>query len=76
MFQPYFTDAKSIRDHSHTLQSDFDEFRDFRNLMLHGGIYLHSDESERSMMSAAYEVNDVDRLVRPRTVFSELQKTI
>src|SRR5205807_4140604 len=33
MFQLYFTAARKIQNYRHTLQSDFEKFRKFRNLM-------------------------------------------
>jgi glutamate-1-semialdehyde 2,1-aminomutase len=59
MFQLYFTEAKKILNYRHTLQSDFVKFRDFRNLMLHRGVYLHPDGSERMMITAAHDDSDV-----------------
>jgi glutamate-1-semialdehyde 2,1-aminomutase len=59
MFQLYFTEAKKILNYRHTLQSDFAKFRDFRNLMLHRGVYLHPDGSERMMITAAHDDSDV-----------------
>ena len=60
MFQLYFTEAKRILNYRHTLQSDFSKFRDFRNLMLHKGVYLHPDGSERMMITTAHQRNDVE----------------
>ncbi len=63
MFQLYFTEAKRILNYRHTLQTDFDRFRDFRNLMLHRGVYLHPDGSERMMITAAHDKLDVERVL-------------
>ena len=63
MFQLYFTEAKKILNYRHTLQSNFAKFRDFRNLMLRRGIYLHPDGSERMMISAAHDNTDVESIL-------------
>ena len=60
MFQLNFTEAKRILNYRHSLQSDLVKFRDFRNLMLHRGVYLHPDGSERMLISAAHDKNDVE----------------
>ena len=60
MFQLNFTEAKRILNYRHSLQSDLVKFRDFRNLMLHRGVYLHPDGSERMLISAAHDKADVE----------------
>ncbi len=75
MFQLYFTEAKKILNYRHTLQSDFEKFRDFRNLMLHRGVYLHPDGTERMMTTAVHDEADVERvLAAAEDSFRELQK--
>jgi glutamate-1-semialdehyde 2,1-aminomutase len=75
MFQLYFTEAKRILNYRHTLQSDFQKFRDFRNLMLRRGVYLHPDGSERMMITAAHDNSDVERvLAAAEDSFGELRK--
>jgi len=63
MFQLYFTEAKKILSYRHTLQTNFDKFRDFRDLMLHRGVYLHPDGTERMMITTAHKNDDVDRVL-------------
>ncbi|HEX4919509.1 MAG TPA: aspartate aminotransferase family protein, partial [Candidatus Bathyarchaeia archaeon] len=76
MFQLYFTEATKITNYRDTLRSDFEKFRDFRNLMLHRGVYLHPDGSERMMITAAHDENDVDWILgAAEDSFRELQKT-
>ena len=75
MFQLYFTEAKKILNYRHTLQSDFQKFRDFRNLMLRRGVYLHPDGTERMMITAAHDGSDVERVLSAaEDSFRELQK--
>lgn len=75
MFQLYFTEAKKILNYRHTLQSDFEKFRNFRNLMLHRGVYLHPDGSERMMITTAHGSEDVERVLSAaEDSFRELQK--
>ena len=75
MFQLYFTEAKKILNYRHTLQSDFEKFRNFRNLMLHRGVYLHPDGSERMMITTAHGNEDVERILSAaEDSFRELQK--
>jgi glutamate-1-semialdehyde 2,1-aminomutase len=75
MFQLYFTEAKTILNYRHTLQSDFRKFRDFRNLMLHRGVYLHPDGTERMMITAAHDDSDVQWLLSAaEDSLRELQK--
>jgi glutamate-1-semialdehyde 2,1-aminomutase len=75
MFQLYFTGAKRILNYRHTLQSDFQKFRDFRNLMLRRGVYLHPDGTERMMITAAHDGSDVERVLSAaEDSFRELQK--
>lgn len=75
MFQLYFTEAKKILNYRHTLQSDFEKFRNFRNLMLHRGVYLHPDGSERMMITTAHGNEDVERVLSAaEDSFRELQK--
>ncbi len=75
MFQLYFTEAKKILNYRHTLQSDFEKFRNFRNLMLHRGVYLHPDGTERMMTTAAHDDTDVERvLAAAEDSFREIQK--
>src|SRR2546425_9320518 len=63
MFQLYFTAARKIQNYRHTLQSDFEKFRRFRNLMLRRGVYFHPDGSERMMITAAHDENDVESIL-------------
>jgi glutamate-1-semialdehyde 2,1-aminomutase len=75
MFQLYFTEAKKILNYRHTLQSDFAKFRDFRNLMLHRGVYSHPDGAERMMITAAHNDSDVQWVLSAaEDSFRELQK--
>lgn len=75
MFQLYFTEAKKILNYRHTLQSDFVKFRDFRNLMLRRGAYLHPDGTERMMITTAHQTSDVEWiLAAAEDSFSELRK--
>ena len=75
MFQLYFTQAKKILNYRHTLQSDFGKFRDFRNLMLHKGVYLHPDGTERMMIGTSHQSNDVEWiLAAAEDSLKELQK--
>ena len=63
MFQLYFTEEKKILNYRHTLKTDFEKFRDFRNLMLHRGIYLHPDGTERMMITTAHNDDDVEMVL-------------
>ncbi len=63
MFQLYFTAARKIQNYRHTLQSDFEKFRRFRNLMLRRGVYFHPDGTERMMITAAHENGDVESIL-------------
>src|SRR3989440_12053783 len=63
MFQLYFTTARKIQNYRHTLQSDFEKFRRFRNLMLRRGVYFHPDGTERMMITAAHENGDVESIL-------------
>jgi glutamate-1-semialdehyde 2,1-aminomutase len=63
MFQLYFTSARKIQNYRHTLQSDFEKFRRFRNLMLRRGVYFHPDGTERMMISAAHDDSDVESIL-------------
>jgi glutamate-1-semialdehyde 2,1-aminomutase len=75
MFQLYFTEAKRILNYRHTLQSDFQMFRDFRNLMLRRGVYLHPDGTERMMITAAHQNTDVEGVLSAaEDSFRELRK--
>ncbi len=75
MFQLYFTEAKRILNYRHTLQSDLQKFRDFRNLMLRRGVYLHPDGTERMMITAAHDRSDVERVLSAaEDSFRELRK--
>ncbi len=74
MFQLYFTKAKKILNYRHSLQSDFGKFRDFRNLMLRRGVYLHPDGTERMMITSAHDKCDVERVLSAcEDSFRELQ---
>jgi glutamate-1-semialdehyde 2,1-aminomutase len=75
MFQLYFTEVKKILNYRHTLKTDFSKFRDFRNLMLHRGVYLHPDGTERMMITTAHNDNDVEMvLAAAEESLRELQK--
>src|SRR5437867_2978360 len=75
MFQLYFTEAKKILNYRHTLQSDFDKFREFRNLMLRRGVYIHPDGTERMMITTAHASDDVGLILSAaEDSFRELQK--
>jgi glutamate-1-semialdehyde 2,1-aminomutase len=75
MFQLYFTEAKKILNYRHTLQSDFSKFREFRNLMLRKGVYLHPDGTERMMINKAHQRDDVEWILgAAEDSFKELQK--
>ena len=75
MFQLYFTEAKKILNYRHTLQSDFDKFREFRNLMLRRGVYIHPDGTERMMITTAHASDDVELILSAaEDSFRELQK--
>jgi len=63
MFQLYFTSARKIQNYRHTLQSDFEKFRRFRNLMLRRGVYFHPDGTERMMITAAHGDSDVESVL-------------
>jgi len=63
MFQLYFTAARKIQNYRHTLQSDFEKFRRFRNLMLRRGVYFHPDGTERMMITAAHDDSDVESIL-------------
>ncbi len=60
MFQVYFTKARRILNYRHTLQSNFEKFKQFRNLMLRRGVYFHPDGMERMMITAAHDQLDVN----------------
>src|SRR5438132_12495966 len=60
MFQLYFTAARKIQNYRHTLQSDFEQLRQFRNLMLRRGGYSDLDEAERLRITAAHHASDVE----------------
>ncbi len=60
MFQVYFTKARKILNYRHTLQSNFEKFKQFRNLMLRRGVYFHPDGMERLMITTAHGQQDVD----------------
>ncbi len=60
MFQLYFTKAKKILNYRHTLQSNFEKFREFRNLMLRRGVYFHPDGMERMMITTSHGEKDVE----------------
>ena len=75
MFQLYFTEAKKILNYRHTLQSDFDKFREFRNLMLRRGVYIHPDGTERMMITTAHANDDVELVLSAaEDSLRELQK--
>ena len=75
MLQLYFTEAKKILNYRHTLQSDFDKFREFRNLMLRRGVYIHPDGTERMMITTAHASDDVELILSAaEDSFRELQK--
>ena len=75
MFQLYFTEVKKILNYRHTLKTDFSKFRDFRNLMLHRGVYLHPDGTERMMITTAHNDDDVEMvLAAAEESLRELQK--
>jgi len=75
MFQLYFTEAKKILNYRHTLQSDFDKYREFRNLMLRRGVYIHPDGTERMMVTAVHGTQDVELVLSAaEDSFRELQK--
>lgn len=77
MFQLYFTKAKRILNYRHTLQSSFEKFREFRNLMLRRGVYLHPDGMERMMITTAHGEADVDWiLAAAEESLRELRKTL
>ncbi len=77
MFQLYFTKAKRILNYRHTLQSGFEKFREFRNLMLRRGVYLHPDGMERMMITTAHGEADVDWiLAAAEESLRELRKTL
>jgi glutamate-1-semialdehyde 2,1-aminomutase len=63
MFQLYFTTARKIQNYRHTLQSDFEKFRRFRNLMLRRGVYFHPDGTERMMITTVHDDNDVESIL-------------
>ncbi|HYY90423.1 MAG TPA: aspartate aminotransferase family protein, partial [Candidatus Dormibacteraeota bacterium] len=66
---------KKILNYRHTLKTDFSKFRDFRNLMLHRGVYLHPDGTERMMITTAHNDNDVEMvLAAAEESLRELQK--
>jgi glutamate-1-semialdehyde 2,1-aminomutase len=76
MFQLYFTSARKIQNYRHTLQSDFEKFRRFRNLMLRRGVYCHPDGTERMMISAAHDDSDVESILSAaEDSLRELKKT-
>jgi len=60
MFQLYFTEAKKISNYRDTFLNDLAKFRDFRNLMLHRGVYLHPDGTERMLTTTAHDDRDVE----------------
>jgi glutamate-1-semialdehyde 2,1-aminomutase len=76
MFQLYFTEAKEITNYRETLQNDLARFRDFRNLMLHRGAYLHPDGTERMIVTAAHNNSDVEWIMSAaEESLKELQKS-
>ncbi len=60
IFRVYFTKARRVSNYRHTLQSNFEKFKQFRNLMLRRGVYFHPDGMERLMLTTAHGQQEVD----------------
>jgi len=61
MFQLYFTKLKKVANYRQSEQSDYEKFKDFREMMLEKGVYFHPDGSERLVLSTAHTVEDVEK---------------
>jgi len=60
LLQLYFTRLKRISTYRQSVNCNFSKFKEFRDGMVQKGVYFHPDGTERLVLSAAHNYNDVE----------------